>query len=100
MNHNLSIESGDEKKEMNPYEMVNIIAKRSRQIRNQRRADFSSDMEKLGLLEVNKDPLINTDGWQEALAQSYEEKEDPIVLAQRELAEDRLICTRLDLQDE
>ncbi len=77
----------------NNYEKVVIIAKRARQIVEHRRDAFRRDLENMGILELNTGQLINTEGWQEVLAKTYETQEAPVFVAQQELEEGNLVYT-------
>lgn len=79
-----------EPQEQNVYEKVMIITKRARQILKHRNEAFYEDLEKMGISNVHKEQLINTDGWQEILARTYEQKDAPVKAAQREFEQNKI----------
>ena len=82
---------GKVEKETNKYERIAIIAKRAKQIQIERTARFFSELENLGILrEGSEHQIIDTEGWQETLAKSYEELPTPIEQAEQEFDEEKL----------
>lgn len=77
-------------KEQNVYEQVMVITKRARQILRLRHGAFYEDLDKMGISNIHKEQLINTDGWQEILACTYERKDAPVKAAQKEFAQNKI----------
>ena len=85
-------------KAQNSYEKVVIVATRARQLVELRREEFYTELETMGVWEATKEHLINTNGWQEMLAKSYEEKPSPLKTAQQELRDSKLVITYVDFK--
>ncbi len=75
----------------NHYERALVIAKRARQIIEHRLEAFRGELDNMGISEFNNDQIINTDGWQEILAKTYEDKKSPIACAAKELDKEKLV---------
>ena len=81
----------DTDKKINKYEKIAIIAKRAKQIQAERTAQFFSELENLGILKGgSEEQIVDTEGWQETLAKSYEELPTPVEQAEKEFAEGKL----------
>ena len=83
-----NILGGPEKQ--NIYEKVMIITKRARQILKHRNEAFYEDLDTMGISNIHKEQLINTEGWQEILARTYEQKDAPVKAAQKEFEQNKI----------
>ena len=77
----------------NIYEKIVILSIRARQINMHRLEAFREELNSMGVLDVHIDHVINTEGWQEVLAKTYEDKDPPLMSAAKELEQGKLLYT-------
>ena len=88
---------GADEGERNKYEELVIITKRAKQIEAERTSRFFAELDNLGILEGrSENQIIDTDGWQETLAKSYEDQPTPLEQAEKEFAEGKLAWYYVD----
>ena len=74
----------------NMYETSVIIAKRAKQIADDRKESFEAELDSIGVTGHSDDNTINKDNWQEAVYKKYQKKPKPIISAISDLADDKI----------
>ena len=74
----------------NIYEVSVIIAKRAKQVLDNRKESFETELDSIGVTGHLDEGPMNKDNWQEAVYKKYEKKPKPVIAATEDLATSKI----------
>ena len=74
----------------NIYEISVIIAKRAKQVLDNRKESFETELDSIGVTGHLDEGPMNKDNWQEAVYKKYEKNPKPIIAAIEDLATNKI----------
>lgn len=83
----------------NIYETTVTIGKRAKQIQENRKESFYTELDSIGVSNSEEPSTLNKENWQEALYNKYEKKSNPLIKAIEDIKQKK-VTSRFVEEDE